>query len=120
ELSESGRIVEIGNDVFMQFQRDEAGRDTELPSRNVDYGGGLERFSMVKQDVRTVYKTDCMDYLIRGFAAVVNSATGHNPDEAELFELGSSGFNPYWLAADHIRTATVLLSDGVTPGNNGR
>lgn len=120
ELSESGRIVEIGNDVFMQFQRDEAGRDTELPNKNVDYGGGLERFSMVKQDVRTVYKTDCMDYLIRGFAEVVNTATGHNPTDAELFELGSSGFNPFWLAADHIRTATVLLGDGVTPGNNGR
>jgi alanyl-tRNA synthetase len=120
ELSESGRIVEIGNDVFMQFQRDEAGRDTELPNKNVDYGGGLERFSMVKQDVRTVYKTDCMDYLIRGFAEVVNTATGHSPGETELFELGSSGFNPFWLAADHIRTATILLGDGVTPGNNGR
>ncbi|MCB1217507.1 alanine--tRNA ligase [bacterium] len=120
ELSNSGRIVEIGNDVFMQFQRAEDGSDSELPSRNVDYGGGLERFSMVKQDVRTVYKTDCMDYLIRGFAEVVNRATKHSPGDDELFELGSRGFNPYWLAADHIRTATVMLGDGINPGNNGR
>ncbi|MEZ5338254.1 MAG: alanine--tRNA ligase [bacterium] len=120
ELSNSGRIVEIGNDVFMQFQRAEGGSDSELPNKNVDYGGGLERFSMVKQDVRTVYKTDCMDYLIRGFAEVVNRATKHSPGDDELFELGSRGFNPYWLAADHIRTATVMLGDGINPGNNGR
>ncbi len=119
-LSESGRIVEIGNDVFMQYQRAQDGSDSELPSRNVDYGGGLERFSMVKQDVRTVYRTDCMDYLISGFAEVVNKATKRNPSDEELFELGARGFNPYWLAADHIRTATVLLADGVNPGNNGR
>ena len=120
ELSNSGRIVEIGNDVFMQFQRAEGGSDSELPSKNVDYGGGLERFSMVKQDVRTVYRTDCMDYLIRGFAEVVNKATKRTPGDDELFELGSRGFNPYWLAADHIRTATIMLGDGVNPGNNGR
>ncbi len=43
-LCDSGRIVEIGNDVFMQFNRDEHGVVTELPMKNVDYGGGLERY----------------------------------------------------------------------------
>ena len=119
-LSASGRIVEVGNDVFMQFFRDESGTVTDLPKKNVDYGGGLERFTMVKQDVRTVYQTDCMDYLIRGFAAVVSDATQHNPSDSELFTLDQHSFNPYWLAADHIRTATFLLGDGVTPGNIGR
>ena len=120
ELSETGRIVEIGNDVFMQFQRRDDGSSTDLPNKNVDYGGGLERFAMALQDKRSVYQTDAMDYLIRGFAEVVNGATGHNPGEGELFRLGDHGFNPYWLAADHIRTATFLLGDGVTPGNVGR
>ena len=40
--------------------------------------------------------------------------------DSELFEIEPGGFNPYWLAADHIRTATLLLGDGVTPGNVGR
>lgn len=119
-LCDSGRIVEIGNDVFMEFNRDEQGVVTELPMKNVDYGGGLERYSMVLQNVRTVYQTDCMDYLIRGFAGVLADAGLHAPSDAELFELGQHGFNPFWLAADHIRTATMLLGDGVTPGNVGR
>jgi alanyl-tRNA synthetase len=120
ELCNAGRIVEIGNDVFMQFNRDEAGHVSELPMKNVDFGGGLERMSMVLQDKRTAYQTDCFDYLIRGFAEVVNSASGHTAPDEELFTLGSSGLNPYWLAADHIRTSTFLLGDGVTPGNVGR
>ena len=70
-LCESGRIVEIGNDVFMQFNRDDNGVVTELPMKNVDFGGGLERFAMVLQDAHRVYQTDCMDYLIRGFAEVL-------------------------------------------------
>ena len=75
---------------------------------------------MVLQDKRTAYQTDCFDYLIRGFAEVVSTASGHNASDEELFTLGSTGFNPYWLAADHIRTSTFLLGDGVTPGNVGR
>jgi alanyl-tRNA synthetase len=120
ELSESGRIVEVGNDVFMQFIRAEDGSVSDLPKKNVDYGGGLERYAMVMQDVNTVYKTDAMDYLIHGFAEVVAAATGSAPSDDELFELQPGGFNPFWLAADHIRTATFLLGDGVTPGNIGR
>jgi alanyl-tRNA synthetase len=119
-LCDSGRIVEIGNDVFMEFNRDEHGVVTGLPMKNVDYGGGLERYAMVLQNVRTVYRTDCMDYLIRGFAEVLAGTGLAAPSDAELFELGAQGFNPYWLAADHIRTATLLLGDGVTPGNVGR
>jgi alanyl-tRNA synthetase len=99
----------------MQFNRDEAGSVSELPSKNVDFGGGLERMSMVLQDKRTSFQTDCFDYLIRGFAEVIGGGS-----DDELFTLGPDGFNPYWLAADHIRTATFLLGDGVTPGNKGR
>ena len=120
ELSESGRIVEVGNDVFMQYTKNEAGESADLPKKNVDYGGGLERFAMVLQNADTVYRTDAMDYLIKGFAQVIAEATEHSPTEVELFGLAAGGFNPYWLAADHIRTATLLLSDGVTPGNVGR
>ncbi len=120
ELSESGRIVEVGNDVFMQFMRDEQGSVSDLPKKNVDYGGGLERYAMVMQDVDTVFRTDAMDYLIRGFAEVVAEVADQAPGDSELFGLEPGGFNPYWLAADHIRTATLLLSDGVTPGNVGR
>ncbi|MCC7479884.1 alanine--tRNA ligase [bacterium] len=120
ELCDSGRIVEIGNDVFMEFNRDEAGNVSSLPSRNVDFGGGMERMCMVMQNKRIAFQTDSLSYLVRAFAEVVNSASGHSPDERELFTLGAHGFNPYWLAADHIRTATMLLADGVTPGNVGR
>jgi len=120
ELVDTGRIVEVGNDVFMQFQRDDQGQVSDLPKKNVDYGGGLERYTMVMQNVNTVYKTDAMDYLIRGFAEVVAASAKRAPSDEELFELGAQGFNPYWLAADHIRTAVFLLGDGVTPGNIGR
>jgi alanyl-tRNA synthetase len=120
ELCELGRIVEIGNDVFMEFSRDEQGNISELPMKNVDFGGGLERLCMVLQDKPTIYQTDSFDYLIRGFAEAVTDAGGAAPSDVELFELGADGFNPYWLAADHIRTTTLLLGDGVTPGNVGR
>lgn len=120
ELCGSGRIVEIGNDVFMQYNRDEAGAVSELPSKNVDFGGGLERMCMVLQDKRTAFQTDCFDYLIRGFSEIAASAGNAKATEEELFSLGAAGFNPYWLVADHIRTATLLLGDGVTPGNVGR
>ena len=60
----------------MQFMRDEQGKVSDLPKKNVDYGGGLERFAMVLQNADTVYRTDAMDYLIRGFAEVVAAASG--------------------------------------------
>ena len=119
-LVKAGRLVEVGNDVFMEFNRDEHGAVSDLPMKNVDYGGGLERYAMVMQNVDTVFKTDALDYLIHGFAEVVAGAAQHTPDTSELFLLDAHGFNPYWLAADHIRTAVFLLGDGVTPGNIGR
>ena len=119
ELCDIGRIVEIGNDVFMQFTRDEDGNVSELPKKNVDFGGGLERMCMVLQDKATAYETDAFDYLIRGFAEVIAAETRHTPDEHALFGM-SGGINPYFVAADHIRASTFLLSDGVTPGNTGR
>ena len=75
---------------------------------------------MVMQDKRIAFQTDSLRLPRPAFAGIVNAASGHSPDEHELFELGPHGFNPYWLAADHVRTATMLLADGVTPGNVGR
>ena len=99
--SNSGRFIEVGNSVFMEYQKTEAGFDL-LPQKNVDFGGGLERLA---------------------------SATSHNPDifQTDIFKevletLGGSyekDPRPYRVIADHLRSAVFMIADGVVPGNTG-
>jgi alanyl-tRNA synthetase len=100
------RFVEIWNLVFMQFERSADGKMTPLPRPSVDTGMGLERIAAVMQDVRSVYDIDLFQSLIRAAA-----------DLAAMRDLTSSSLR---VIADHIRSCTFLIVDGVLPSNEGR
>jgi len=100
------RYIEIWNNVFMQFNRDEAGVMHPLPKPSVDTGMGLERISAVLQHVHANYEIDLFQALIKAAARETNCADLDSPSLKVL--------------ADHIRACSFLISDGVIPGNEGR
>jgi len=100
------RYIEIWNNVFMQFNRDEAGVMHPLPKPSVDTGMGLERISAVLQHVHSNYEIDLFQALIRAAARETRSADLDSPSLRVL--------------ADHIRACSFLIADGVIPGNEGR
>jgi len=100
------RYIEIWNNVFMQFNRDEAGVMHPLPKPSVDTGMGLERISAVLQGVHANYEIDLFQSLIKAAARETSAADMDSPSLKVL--------------ADHIRACSFLLADGVIPGNEGR
>src|SRR5213078_4330531 len=100
------RYVEIWNLVFMQFERGADGTTTKLPKPSVDTGMGLERLSAVMQGVHSVYEIDVFAKLIAAAAALT-----HTSDLAD---------KSLRVIADHIRSCSFLIADGVIPGNEGR
>ena len=98
------RFVEIWNLVFMQFNRDAAGDFTPLPKPSVDTGMGLERVSAVMQGVNSNYETDLFLNLIKASEKAIKS-----PGEPS-----------HKVIADHIRSVSFLIADGVMPSNEGR
>jgi alanyl-tRNA synthetase len=104
-----GRFVEIWNLVFMQFNRDSNGMLILLPKPSVDTGMGLERTTSVMQGVISIYDTDIFQPLIRE-AARIATADLHDPKIQPSLR----------IIADHSRSATFLISDGVIPSNEGR
>ena len=103
------RWLEVGNLVFMQFDRAADGTLTPLPFKSVDTGTGLERLTSVIQGVDSNYQTDLFVPIVQRLAEVL----GHSPDavEAERFS--------YQVVADHSRAMTFLVSDGVLPSHEG-
>ena len=100
------RYIEIWNNVFMQFNRDEHGVMHPLPKPSVDTGMGLERISAVLQHVHSNYEIDLFQNLVCAAARVTNTSDLTN--------------NSLKVLADHIRACSFLIADGVIPGNEGR
>ncbi len=100
------RFIEIWNNVFMQYNRDEAGVMHPLPKPSVDTGMGLERISAVLQGVHANYEIDL-------FVALIAAAAR----ETKTTDLDSPSLK---VLADHIRACSFLIADGVIPGNEGR
>jgi alanyl-tRNA synthetase len=100
------RFIEIWNNVFMQFNRDEAGVMHPLPKPSVDTGMGLERIAAVLQHVHANYEIDLFQNLIKAAVRETNSKDADGPSLRVL--------------ADHIRACSFLIADGVIPGNEGR
>ncbi|MFM8330316.1 MAG: alanine--tRNA ligase [Candidatus Methylumidiphilus sp.] len=100
------RYIEIWNLVFMQYDRAADGTLTPLPKPSVDTGMGLERLAAVMQKVHSNYEIDL-------FANLVKAAA----DLAGVEDLGNSSLR---VIADHIRSCSFLITDGVTPSNEGR
>ena len=105
-----GRYVELWNLVFMQFNRDEQGVMTPLPKPSIDTGAGLERLSSVLQGKLSNFDTDLFRPLIEEAAGLANVEYGANHDADVSLR----------IIADHARSATFLISDGVLPSNEGR
>ena len=121
---ECGRYVEIWNLVFMQYDR-QAGVTKLLPKPSIDTGMGLERVASVLQGVISNYETDLFTPLIKRAAELTGSATARagtsaSPVQAEQSSAGSKSAASLRVIADHSRAATFLISDGVTPSNEGR
>jgi len=111
-----GRYVEIWNLVFMQFDRDASGKLNPLPKPSIDTGMGLERTAAALQGVVSNYDTDLFTPLIKRAAELTGtSLTKELSKEAHTKSAASLR-----VIADHSRAATFLISDGVTPANDGR
>ncbi|OHX15117.1 alanine--tRNA ligase [Chromobacterium amazonense] len=101
------RFMEIWNNVFMQFNRDEAGVLHPLPKPSVDTGMGLERLSTVLQHVKSNFETDGLACLVR--AAARETGVAYSQDVPSLK-----------VIADHIRACSFMIADGILPSNEGR
>jgi len=111
-----GRYVELWNLVFMQFDRDSSGKLNPLPKPSIDTGMGLERITAVLQGVISNYDTDLFTPLIKRAAELVGVSV-KKETEAESHTKSAASLR---VIADHSRAATFLISDGVTPSNEGR
>jgi len=100
------RYIEIWNLVFMQFNRDQGGELHALPKPSVDTGMGLERIAAVMQKVHSNYEIDLFQALIKSAANLL-----------QVQDLQNSSLR---VIADHIRSCSFLIVDGVLPGNEGR
>ena len=105
------RFIEIWNNVFMQYNRDEAGVMHPLPKPSVDTGMGLERIAAVLQHVHSNYEIDLFVNLLKASKDAVDAAGGENCD---------ANSPSLKVIADHIRACSFIVVDGVIPGNAGR
>lgn len=111
-LADEGRYVEIWNLVFMQYEKVKEGAKTirnDLPKPSIDTGAGLERLAACLQNVYWNYDTDIFEPIL----SEIEKLTGHeysNPKYTTNMR----------IIADHIRSAVMLITDGVIPGNDGR
>ena len=102
------RFVEIWNNVFMQFEKENDEIVRELPKKSVDTGMGLERIAAVLQGVHSNYEVD----LFKNLIAASEDATSTKAEG----DLAAS----HRVIADHLRSTSFLIADGVTPSNEGR
>lgn len=99
-----GRFIEMGNSVFMQYVKNAAGGFDELPQKNVDYGGGLERIAAAAIDSPDVFQISLLKPIVTGLEDISNKSY---EDHAEAMR----------VIADHLRASVFLALDGVTPSN---
>lgn len=104
-----GKYVEIWNNVFMEFYRNERGEFENLKQKNVDTGMGLERTICMLNGYKSVYETDLFADVIELLESLSNKKYGENDDTTRAMR----------IIADHIRTATFILGDdiGIVPSN---
>ncbi|GAA1132960.1 alanine--tRNA ligase [Arthrobacter flavus] len=121
--TDSPRYIEIWNLVFMQYQlsavrsKEDFDIAGELPAKNIDTGLGLERLAMVLQGVENMYETDQVRPVLdraaelsgKTYTSAESDTDPHHTDDVRMR-----------VVADHIRSALMLIADGVTPSNEGR
>lgn len=100
------RYIEIWNLVFMQYERDASGNMEPLPKPSVDTGMGLERLAAILQNGHSNYDIDLFQHLIKAASVLTDTQDLDNPSLKVI--------------ADHIRSCSFLITDGVMPSNEGR
>lgn len=101
-----GRFLEIANSVFMQYQKMPDGSLKELPQKNVDFGGGLERLAAAVSDNPDVFQIDLFDEAIKSLEAIKKKGGIYKEDS-----------RPYRIIVDHLRAAIFMVAEGVEPSN---
>ena len=104
------RYIEIWNNVFSQFDNDGQGHYTELKQKNIDVGAGLERLAIASQNVESLFDVDTVMNITNKVSAITGASYGqsHKTDVSLR------------VITDHIRSATMMICDGVLPSNEGR
>ena len=102
--SDGARFMEIGNQVFMQYKRNDDGTFSELAKKNVDFGGGLERIAAAAIGSFDVFKISLMKPIIEKLEEISGKSYDNNTDEMRVI-------------ADHIRGAYLLAAQGLVPSN---
>lgn len=105
--SDGARFMEIGNQVFMQYKRNEDGTFSELERKNVDFGGGLERLAAAAIGSFDVFKISLMAPIIEKLEEISHKKYDNNTDEMRII-------------ADHLRGAYLLAAQGLTPSNKAQ
>lgn len=104
------RFMEVWNLVFTQFDKDEEGNYNPLPNPNIDTGMGLERLAVVMQGVDNLFEVDTVQDVMKHICRIANLE--YKKDEKKDVSLR--------VITDHIRSTVMMISDGVTPSNEGR
>jgi len=104
------RYIEFWNLVFTQFNRDEDGNYTRLEKKNIDTGMGLERLAVIMQDVNNLFEVDT----VRNILNYVCKTAGVEYGKSEKDDISIR------VITDHIRSTTMMVSDGIIPSNEGR
>jgi alanyl-tRNA synthetase len=102
--SDGARFMEIGNQVFMQYKRNEDGTFSELENKNVDFGGGLERITAASIDSFDVFKISLLKPIIDKLEEISGKSYDNNTDEMRII-------------ADHLRGSYLLSAQGLKPSN---
>lgn len=105
--SDGARFMEIGNQVFMQYKRNEDGTFSELEQKNVDFGGGLERLAAAAIGSFDVFRISLMQPIIDKLEEISHKKYDNNTDEMRII-------------ADHLRGAYLLAAQGLTPSNKAQ
>src|SRR3989338_2777887 len=100
-----GRFLEIGNNVFMKYRKNQDGSFTELPQPNIDFGGGLERITAASQNQADIFLTDIFQPVIAKLEEISNKK--YEGDDKRYFR----------IIADHIKATIMLVADGALPSN---
>lgn len=114
--ADEDRFLEIWNLVFQQEELSEVRSKADfdvlraLPTKNIDTGAGLERIAFLKQDVRNMYEIDQVYPVIEKASQLSGKRYGADPEDDVRFR----------VVADHVRSSLMLMTDGVTPGNEAR
>ncbi len=107
---ECDRYIEVWNNVFTQFENDGHGNYTELAQKNIDTGMGLERLAVVVQDVDSLFTVDTNKALLDEVCTL--AGIRYQEDEKKDVSLR--------IIADHVKSCTFMISDGIMPSNEGR